>query len=60
VGAGNICFYKGEFHNALLYYTRAVAVAPNDPRVFSNRAAAFCGLSMYASALRDAMVCRRV
>lgn len=55
--AGNDCFKKGEFQNAIIYYSRAVAVEPNDARLYSNRSAAFCVLKMLGRALKDALVC---
>ncbi len=56
--AGNACFAKREFENAIIYYSRAIAVRPTDPRLFSNRSAAFLGLNHWAAALRDAWVRR--
>jgi hypothetical protein len=53
---GNDCFAKREFENAIIYYSRAVAVHPSDARLYSNRSAAFLGLGRTAASLRDALV----
>ena len=54
--AGNDCYAKREFENAIIYYSRAIALHPSDPRLYSNRSAAFMGLGRTAAALRDAQV----
>ena len=53
---GNECFRQGEFQNAVIYYSRAIAADPNDARLFSNRSGTFCILKMLGRALNDALV----
>jgi tetratricopeptide (TPR) repeat protein len=54
--AGNECYEMGEFQNAIIYYSRAIAVDPSDPRLYSNRSACFTVLQMYGRAINDALV----
>jgi TPR repeat len=54
--AGNECYELGEFQNAIIYYSRAIAVDPSDARLYSNRSACFTVLQMYGRALNDAQV----
>lgn len=54
--AGNDCFKKGEFQNAVIYYSRAIAAEPNEARLFANRSACFYALNEFARAFSDALV----
>ncbi|KAJ1264310.1 hypothetical protein BS78_09G253900 [Paspalum vaginatum] len=51
--AGNDCYKKGRYADALCHYDRAVALCPDSAACRANRAAALIGLGRYADAFRD-------
>jgi len=54
---GNAHFKNAEFPEAVKAYTEAISHAPDDPVMYSNRAAAYMKLGEYPTALRDCDKC---
>lgn len=54
---GNEAFKLGDFQQAAVFYTEALALDDEDPAIFSNRAACFLKLGQAARALADADRC---
>lgn len=54
---GNAHFQKGEYPEAVAAYNEAVSHAPDDPVMYSNRAAAYMKLGEFPTALRDCDKC---
>jgi len=51
---GNTAFSAGRFDEAVGHFSDAIALAPSNHVLFSNRSAAFASLHRYADALTDA------
>ncbi|CAA0194845.1 Tetratricopeptide repeat [Arabidopsis suecica] len=51
---GNAAFSSGDFTTAINHFTEAIALAPTNHVLFSNRSAAHASLHQYAEALSDA------
>ncbi|UVC49659.1 hypothetical protein MACK_003769 [Theileria orientalis] len=54
---GNNAFKAGNFKEAADFFTKAIALNPNDHVLYSNRSGAYASLSMYTEALSDANKC---
>jgi len=54
---GNACFRKGDLESAVVKFTEALTVVPNDVSALANRSAAFLNLLQFAQAERDASAC---
>lgn len=54
---GNVAHGAGDYRTALEHYVAAIATAPDDAVLHSNRAAALLGLRAYADAERSARRC---
>ncbi|KAL5112418.1 RNA polymerase II-associated protein 3 [Taenia crassiceps] len=50
---GNICFKESKYEEAVVHYTSAIRLAPENPLLYSNRALALCKLERFASAEAD-------
>ncbi|OMP06185.1 Tetratricopeptide TPR-1 [Corchorus olitorius] len=48
---------KGDFHDAINYYTKAITCKPGDATMYSNRSFCFAHLNEGHKALSDAMRC---
>jgi tetratricopeptide (TPR) repeat protein len=57
---GNEYFEKKEWHAALDFYTKAIALNPTDASFYSNRSACYMELELYQEALKDAIVARYI
>ena len=53
---GNAAFQAKEFAEATSLYSEAIEQQPGDPRLYSNRSAAFAALGQHGRALSDAMM----
>uniref|UniRef100_A0A1D1YTQ5 Heat shock protein STI n=1 Tax=Anthurium amnicola TaxID=1678845 RepID=A0A1D1YTQ5_9ARAE len=51
---GNAAFSAGRFEEAARHFTDAIALAPSNHVLYSNRSAAYASLNRYADALADA------
>lgn len=51
---GNKCVKAGNFTEAILHYTHAIKLSPNDPILYSNRSLAFLKQQQYYYANEDA------
>lgn len=54
---GNDFFKGGKYNEAVEWYSKAVAVDPNNETLYSNRAASFSALNKHPEALADAEKC---
>jgi tetratricopeptide (TPR) repeat protein len=56
-GLGNEAFSKGSFQDAIIHYTAAIALDPNNKLLFSNRSVAYWRMKQFEDALADAEHC---
>ena len=51
---GNECVKQGKFEEAVLHYSKAIRLDPNNPTLYSNRSLAFLKLQQFYHAYTDA------
>ena len=56
---GNEFFKKGQYEEAISWYSKAIEVEPDNHTYYSNRSAARLGLKDYKGAIEDGQNCIR-